>query len=150
MAKEKKCLIVESFTYETGFLMEQLQIPLKLAERFFGKGIKSLDIRVRLFKDPTKKIPTVIKDISISKEYKNGTRRINGLPEINEMSNSFIFIEQTAEDGVYDMWYQEDKTIIAAFYNNWIQAKNSQYGRGRLATIINSQVSRDIKTFRIK
>lgn len=145
-----KCLIIESFTYETGFQMEQLQIPLKIAKTFFGPGRNELHCIGNIFSDPLTPQPSERKAFTISRIYPNRTRRINGLIEINNMSNQFIFIEETNIPNEYNIWSQDDKTIIAAFYRGWKQAKRSQHGRGRLVKIVIAPVSRNIIDFNIR
>lgn len=90
------------------------------------------------------KSPAIVKDISISQEYRNGTRRTNEFPEMGAIISSFIFFEETEESGVYDVWWETDKAIVAAKYQGWQQGKNTQYGRGRLSIIVDAPVPRVI------
>ncbi len=142
--KKRKCLILESHLYETGFSSEQVQIPLNIANSFFGSGEKAKKITINVFLNNSKKAPTFSKQITISKEYKNKTRRINGFPELSYFHSSFIFFEQTTKADVYDVWFSFDKTIIAAKFNKWKQGNNSQHFRGRLAIIVDAPVKRTI------
>ena len=142
--KKRKCLILESHSYETGFSAEQVQIPLDIANLFFGSGDKPKKITVNVFLNSLKKTPTFTKQITISKEYTNKTRRINGFPELSYFHYSFIFIEETTKTNIYDVWFSFDKTIIAAKFNKWKQGKKSQHFRGRLAIIVNAPVKRTI------
>ena len=141
MARKKttrKCLIIERHEWETGGEEQQLQIPLSIANKFFGSGIRPCSIVVRFFISVFSSSPTLEKTITISKKYKNGTRRINGFPEIGSFPSCFIFFEETLDEGIYNVWWARDKAIIAAKFNDWQQAKSSQYGRGRLAIIVST------------
>jgi hypothetical protein len=88
--------------------------------------------------------PAFITNIVISREYQNGTRRTNGFPQMGSIPSSFIFFEETNKPGVYDLWWQTDRAIVAARYSNWIQGRNTQYGRGRLSIIVPAPVPRII------
>ena len=72
------------------------------------------------------------------------TRRVNGFDEIGAMPSCFIFFEETADSGVYDVWWNEDKAIVAATYDHWEQGQNSQHGSGRLAIVVPSPVERNL------
>ncbi len=139
-----KCLIIERHYWETGGKQQQLQIPLAIASSFFGPGNFPRSISVRVFFPPSARSPAFEKTVSISREYPNGTRRINGFPEIGDFGPCFIFFEETSDRGVYNVWREQDKAIIAARFNRWQQARRSQYGRGRLATIVPAPVPRQI------
>ena len=82
----RRCLIVERHAWETGFAREQLQMPLDIAEDFFGRGDRPRPIRVRLAEAPGYE-----HDRKVSKTYKNGTRRINGLPFLGLLGPCFVF-----------------------------------------------------------
>lgn len=140
--KSKKCLILESHSYETGFSGEQIQIPMSIAKSFFGRENKTTPITVNVFLVPARKTATYSKKVSISKVYKNKTRRINGFYELSDFHSSFVFIEQTVKKDTYDVWFSNDKAIIAAKFTGWKQGKNSQHNRGRLAIIVNAPVDR--------
>jgi hypothetical protein len=140
----RKCLIIERHAWETGGKEQQLQIPLAVANRFFGSGSALRTITVRVFLPPSAQSPAFQKNVSISRDYPNGTRRINGFPEIGDLPSCFIFFEETSNPGVYNVWWQQDKAIIAARFNGWQQGKSSQYGRGRLAIIVPAPVQRQI------
>lgn len=142
--KPRKCLIVERHVWETGAKQQQLQLVLDTARRFFGSGAVRKPIKVRVFMPAVAKSPAIVKDISISQEYRNGTRRTNEFPEMGAIISSFIFFEETEESGVYDVWWETDKAIVAAKYQGWQQGKNTQYGRGRLSIIVDAPVPRVI------
>ncbi|MFH0958468.1 MAG: hypothetical protein V1897_07160 [Pseudomonadota bacterium] len=140
----KQCLIIERHDWETGGHEQQLQIPLEVANCFFGPGTSSRSITVRVFL-PSRAAPPYEKSVSISRKYRNSsTRRINGFPEIGDLGPCFIFFEETTQPGVYDVWCQRDTTIVAAKFPGWCQARTSQYGRGRLAIIVRAPVPRPI------
>ena len=127
----RKCLIVERHAWETGFAKEQIQIPLDVAAAFFGKGNQKRSIVVRLADAPKYEYPCVV-----SETYANGTRRINRLPFLGLLGNCFVFFQETNDPNTYELWCQYDMPIVVASFRNWVQAKNSQYGRGRLAAIV--------------
>ncbi len=146
MAKKKKtvqrrrCLIIERHQWETGGAEQQLQFPLAVAKAFFGKGDTARAITVRIRIGPT----TIVKDITISKTYQNGTRRTNGFKEMGQFPAGFVFFQETGKPNEYDVWWQTDVAVVAARYPDWKQGKNSQYGRGRLAIIVRAPVPRPI------
>ena len=143
MAKTKrKCLIVERHDWETGGRQQQLQFLLDLATEFFGSGNVDRAITVRFFLPAIAPQQAFLKNITISREYSNGTRRTNGFPEMGAVPSSFVFFEETDNQGVYDFWWQQDKAIVAARYQGWLQGRNSQFGRGRLSIIVDAPVSR--------
>ena len=140
---QQRCLIIERHSWETGGAQQQLQIPLGIAEQFFGVGTASRRIRVRLFLSTQSTTPALTKQITISRTYQNGTRRVNGFDEIGGMPSCFIFFQETADTDVYDVWWRDDKAIVAARYPGWQQGQSSQYGRGRLAIIVAAPVDRN-------
>ena len=141
--RKRMCLIVERLDWETGAAEQQLQIPIPLANRFFGSGNRTLPIkvRVRIAGRRTNEF-----ECSVSKRYPNATRRINGLPLLGQLKSCFIFFSETQTHGVYDVWWQYDKAVVAAKYSDWYQAplkrstgKSSQ-SRTRLAKIVDGGV----------
>jgi hypothetical protein len=142
--KQVRCLIVERHGWETGTNQRQLQFVLQTAAAFFGSGNIDRNVRVRVFLPADAPRPSFEKNITISREYANGTRRTNNFPEMGNIPSSFVFFQETGEAGVYDFWWQADKAIVAARFRNWGQGKNTQYGRGRLSLIVNGTVPRVI------
>ena len=140
---QQRCLIIERHSWETGGSQQQLQIPLDVAEDFFGAGNVRRRITIRLFLRANSNVPALTKEITVSRTYQNGTRRINGFDEIGEIASCFIFFQETDNPSVYDVWWRFDKAIIAARYHDWQQGQNSQYGRGRLAIIVTAPVDRN-------
>lgn len=140
----RRCLIIERHEWETGGRQQQLQIPLEVANRFFDSEENSRSVTVRFFLPSHSPSFAFEKTVSISMRYPNGTRRINGFEEIGSLPSCFIFFEETSETGVYNVWWDRDKAIIAARFNRWQQARRSQYGRGRLAIIVPAPVPRQI------
>jgi hypothetical protein len=145
MPNKNKCLIVERHGWETGGGEQQIQLPLNVAEQFFGSGATANPITVRVFLPSSASSPSFEKRVSVSKVYTNGTRRINGFAEIGDLGSCFIFFEETSVQGIYNVWWDMDKAIIAAKFKKWEQAGNSQYGRGRLAIIVDAPVPRQIE-----
>jgi hypothetical protein len=112
---------VERHEWETGGRQQQLQFVLETAQEFFGSGDIDRDIEVRVFLPPDAGQPAFSKRITISREYGNGTRRTNRFPEMGSIPASFIFFKETGSPRVYDVWWQEDKDIVAARYQDWSQ-----------------------------
>jgi hypothetical protein len=142
--RQRRCVIVERHEWETGAGQRQLQFVLDPARDFFGRGDRARSIRVRVFLPPDAGEPAFEQDITISQEYRNGTRRTNGFPQMGSVPSSFVFFEETGEPDVYDVWWQEDKAIVAAMYTGWSQGLNTQYGRGRLSLVLAAPVPRVI------
>ena len=140
-----QCLIIERHEWETGAEQQQLQIPLDVANYFFGPGTSPRRVTVRVFIPSTARSPAFEKRVSISREYPNGTRRVNGFVEIGSLGPCFIFFERTSDSGVYNVWWDRDKAIIGARFSDWQQGRGSQYGRGRLAVIVPGPVQRQIR-----
>jgi len=147
-ARTRRCLIVERHTWETGGRQQQLQFVLKTARDFFGSGRRDRSVTVRVRLSPAAREPAFQRTITISREYRNGTRRTNRFPEMGAMPHSFIFFQESGEPNVYDVWWQTDMAIVAARYQNWVQGGNTQYGRGRLSTIVPAPVSRPLDSLR--
>lgn len=136
---DRRCLIVERHAWETGFAKEQLQIPLDIANQFFGSGSERRNITVRLGDAPGFSC-----SCSISKVYKNRTRRVNGLPYLGLLGQCLVFFQESEQTGVYDLWCEYDLPIVAARFQDWSQGRKSQYGRGRLALVVPAPVERPI------
>jgi hypothetical protein len=134
-----RCLILERHVWETGFGQEQLQIPLKPAEEFFGAGATSRPIRVRIA-GASHEYPCAVS----KKHAASGTRRINGLDLVGLLGSCFVFFQETTDLDLYDFWVQYDMPIVVARFPGWRQAKSSQYGRGRLVNIVSAPVERSI------
>jgi hypothetical protein len=140
----RRCLIIERHHWETGGGQQQLQFVLNTARRFFGNRDRTLRIQIEILP-----LNNRIREITISREYYNGTRRTNGFSEIGTRlrnKTAFIFFEETNTLHRYKVWWQFDKAIVVARYLNaaWEQGGNSQYGRGRLSVIVDAPVSRRI------
>lgn len=138
----RRCLVIERHDWETGGQQQQLQFVLETARHFFGPGNRDHLIHIKVFMPASSQRPSFERDIVISREYSNGTRRINGFPEMGSIPASFVFFEETDERDTYDVWWNVDKVMISARYTDWRQGRNTQYGRGRLSTIVPAPVSR--------
>jgi hypothetical protein len=143
--RSRRCLIVERHSWETGGGEQQLQLLLNHAEEFFGEGGRARTINIRFFESPSDPAPILQRQVSISRTYANRTRRVNGFPEIAQIPRAFVFFEETRTDGTYDVWWQEDVAIVAALYDDWDQGRSTQYGRGRLSSIVRAPVPRPIE-----
>jgi hypothetical protein len=139
------CLIIERHDWETGAFRHQLQIPLTIANEFFGSATSDRDVCVRVFMPASARAPAFEQPITISRKYaKSATRRVNRFHQIGSIPSSFIFFQETGSPGTYDLWWQTDKAVVAARYHPWYQAQGSQYGRGRLAIIVAAPVPRPV------
>jgi hypothetical protein len=139
---QQRCLIVERHDWETGGRQQQLQFVLAQARDFFGPNERGICVRV--FMPPDAHAPAFEQQITISREYTNGTRRTNGFPQMGAIPSSFVFFDETETVDTYDVWWQEDKAVIAARFSGWSQGQNSQYGRGRLSVIVAAPIPRVI------
>jgi hypothetical protein len=144
-SRKRRCLIVERHQWETGGGQQQLQFVLDTAREFFGPGDGDRVIQVRVFLPSNAPDPAYPKQVTISREYRNGTRRVNGFPEMGAVPPSFVFFEEAAEENVYDVWWLSDKAIVAAVFRGWQQGRNTQHGRGRLSVIVRAPVERVIE-----
>ena len=144
----RRCLIVERHDWETGGGAQQLQFPLAIARLFFGPGDVDRRVTVRVFLDPSSAAPTFQRPIVVSREYRNGTRRTNSFPEMGSFPISFIFFQEAGTADTYDAWFERDKEIVVARLRSlaWEQGRNTQYGRGRLAVIVNGTLPKVIDT----
>ena len=121
-----------------------MQLVLEPAAEFFGGGTASRSITAQVFIPPAAADPAFTRTISVSKEYANGTRRINKFPELGALPSCFVVFEETDDADVYKVWWEFDKAIVAAYFDGWTQGKNSQYGRGRLSIIVDAPVPREM------
>jgi len=149
MAKAKRrCLIVERHKWETGAYRHQLQFPLKIADQFFGPGRTDLQIQVRVFPPSAPgKSPAFVRNMAISRRYRqSATRRTNRVAAMGKIPSAFVFFQETGRPGVYDLWWLTDKAVVVARFRQceWVQARNNQHGRGRLAVIVPAPVPRRI------
>lgn len=140
----RRCLIVERHVWETGGRQQQLQFVLETATDFFGPGDRDRAITVRIFLGHNVDDPAFEREIVISREYQNGTRRTNRFPEMGSVPHSFVFFQETGRPNVYDLWWRTDMAVVAARYVGWVHGRNTQYGRGRLSIIVPAPVSRTL------
>jgi hypothetical protein len=145
-SRPRRCLIVERHPWETGGRQQQLQFPLDVANEFFGPGDAMRRITIRIFSSPVLGDTVHEHQISISREYRpSRTRRTNGFPEMGGIPAGFVFFEETDRPDAYEVWWQStDVAVVAARYDSWLQARDSQHGRGRLAAVVNAPVPRPI------
>lgn len=142
---QRRCLIVERHDWETGAYQHQLQFPLAAARAFFGPDELDRDIAVRIYDPPDDIEPFFEGNMTVSHRYPHSsTRRTNRVQEVGLIPPSFVFFEETDEEGVYDVWWNTDKAIVAASFHPWDQAQSNQHRRGRLYTIVDAPVPRII------
>ena len=78
----------------------------------------------------------------------SATYRINRVEELGRLPEVLVFIEERKAGGKvtgYDVWWEVDTVLVAAKFAKWNKAKDSQYGRGRLWTIVNGPVHRPLR-----
>ncbi len=138
-----KCLVIERHHWETGFQKEQLQIPKKAFQDFFGRP---RDILIDIFASATSRNPTRSIQAKLSYYRASATYRINRVEEIGSLHQAFIFMQEVLDDDgsveKYHLWWNTDVALVVAKYSNWNKARDSQYGRGRLWRILNGPVPR--------
>ena len=139
-----KCLIVERHAWETGAVRQQLQFPRDAFSSFFGS---TGEIDVEVYSSPWLKTSSRVVRAQISAYPQSGTYRLNRVYEIASIGGVFVFVQELAEqEGVrrYSLWWNRDLAFVAAKFNNWRKARDSQYGRGRLWLIRDDEVPRDL------
>lgn len=139
------CLIVERHEWETGAGRQQVQIPRDAFRRFFGSAGT---IDVDIYGSPWLRRPTRSIDAQLSEYRRSGTYRLNRVFEIANLGAVFILLQDesagTGSRRRYALWWERDVALVAARFNGWQKARDSQYGRGRVWTIIDDAVSRPI------
>jgi hypothetical protein len=114
---------------------------------FFGASEQARPIRIRLAS------PQTVFDCQVSRIYADaasGLRqsrscRINRLPVIGFLGHCFVFLEETDEPDLYDLWCSYDVALIAASFDGWDQGVGGRGARGnraRLFAIVNAPVPR--------
>lgn len=139
-----KCLIVERHAWETGAGRQQLQFPREAFASFFGT---TGEVDVAVYSSPWLKKPSRVVRALVSYYSQSGTYRLNRVYEIANIGGVFVFIqERTTDDGAveYDVWWNRDLAFVAARFNDWQKARDSQHGRGRLWLVLEQKVPRDM------
>lgn len=140
------CLIVERHSWETGGPRQQIQFPREAFDRFFGVDG---NIAVDIYASPWRNRPTRTAKAQVS-EYgrPSGTCRLNKVFEISNVGPVFVLIQELPEerDGLraYELWWERDLALVAAKFDGWDKARDSQYGRGRVWTIVDGDVERPV------
>lgn len=140
------CLIVERHTWETGGPRQQIQFPREAFDEFFGVAG---DIAIRIYASPWRNRPTRMARAQISRYRRpSGTYRLNKVFEIANVGPVFVLLQELTddEDGLraYDLWWERDLALLAAKFDGWKKARDSQYGRGRVWTIVDGPVERPV------
>lgn len=140
------CLIVERHAWETGEPRQQIQFPREAFDRFFGVAG---DIAVEIYASPWRSQPTrrVRAQVSLY-QRPSGTCRLNKVFEISNVGPVFVLLQElpAEQDGLrsYDLWWERDVALVAAKFDGWRKARDSQHGRGRVWTIVDRQVQRPV------
>ena len=141
-----KCFIIERHRWKTGFQEEQLQIPKRAFQDFFGRPG---NILIDIFASPTSRHPTRSVQAKLSYYRASATYRINRVEELGSLRQAFIFIQEVLDDDGsverYRLWWNIDVALVVAKFSGWNKAKDSQHGRGRLWCILNGAVPRRLK-----
>ena len=138
-----RCLIVERHAWETGAGRQQLQFPREAFNSFFGS---TDEIDIAVYSSPWLKNPSRVVRAQISAYPQSGTYRLNRVYEIANIGGVFVFIQEPEENGApqYALWWNRDLAFVAAKFNDWRKARDSQYGRGRLWLIVDAEIPRDL------
>jgi len=144
---QRKCLILEKHDWETGFSEEQIQIKKSVCNNFFGRFRSAKSVTFQIFYNRRARSTRHVRQCRISLYRQNTTYRINGFFELGMLPSSFIFFQEIGNNEYEVWWEKRDKAIIVAHFKNenWKQAKNSQYGRGRLCCVVDAPVPKIIK-----
>jgi len=139
------CLIVERHTWETGGPRQQIQFPREAFNEFFGLAG---DIAVRIYASPWRNQPTRTARAQVSQYGRSATYRLNKVFEISNVGAVFVLLQELPDEqeglGAYDLWWERDLALVAAKFDGWKKARDSQYGRGRVWTIVDGPVERPL------
>ncbi len=125
-----RTLIVERHGTETGGAGNQVQIPTPAFTAFFsGPGTVDVDVY-------SPGLPPRSGQAEISSYAESGTHRINGVPELATIPRTFVIIQEDDPGVHYTIWWEFDLPLVAAKFDGWEKAQDSQYGRGRLWTLV--------------
>lgn len=141
----RRCLIVEHHPYETGGGNQQMQFVLAHASEFWGNANRR--IRLNVFMVRRSRRPTFIKNVRISGQYNNSTRRISGFNELGSLPTCYLFFEETGLSNEYNVWWDFHKRIVDERYTteDWVQGRDSGHvGRrpGRWSVIVAGPIRR--------
>lgn len=141
-----KCLMVERHEWETGAGRQQLQIPREAFRKFFATPGT---IEVDIYGSPWLTRPTRTITAQLSRYQRSGTYRLNRVYEIANLGAVFILLHEepagTRGQRRYSLWWERDTALVAARFDGWDKARDSQYGRGRVWTIVSGPVSRPVR-----
>lgn len=136
-------LIVERHAWETGAGRQQIQIPRDAFTGFFP-GTGRIDVDV--YASPWLRNPTRRINAQLSYYSQSSTYRLNRIYEIANIGAAFIAIQKEDQAGVvtYALWWELDLALVAAKFDGWEKARDSQHGRGRVWAIVDAQVDRPV------
>jgi hypothetical protein len=138
-------LIVERHAWETGAGRQQLQFPQEAFKTFFGTAG---EVQVDLYSSPWLTRPSREIQAQVSAYQPSGTYRLNRVYEIANIGGVFVCINETGRERedkpVYELWWERDLAMVAANFDGWKKAKDSQYGRGRLWIVLDSVLDRPV------
>lgn len=147
-----KSLIVERHLWETGAGQQQLQIPVGAFRRFFRT---SKDVYVEIYAAPRLKTPSRTGPAAVKSYASSGsggrasyTCRVNRVYELANIGGVFVCFNETARTNddapIYEVWWERDVALVAASFEGWEKAADSQYGRGRLWLVTDGPLERPL------
>jgi len=140
-----RTLIIERHAWETGAGRQQLQFPREAFRTFFRRAG---EIGVEVYSSPWLTKPSRTLLAQVSAYGQSGTYRLNRVYEIANIGGVFVCINETnkTHDGkpMYELWWERDLAMVAARFDGWKKAKDSQYGRGRLWIVLDPSVQRSV------
>lgn len=136
-----RTLIVERHAWETGGSGNQVQIPTQAFNEFFA-GPGPIDVDV--YAAPSLSTPTRSGQAQVASYPESGTHRINMIPELATLPTTFVVIQEETPGSKYSIWWEFDLALVAAKFDGWVKAQDSQYGRGRVWVVVDEPVPRPI------
>lgn len=147
-----KSLLVERHLWETGAGQQQLQIPVEAFRQFFKT---SVSVEMEVYAAPRLKTPSRVGRAEV-KEYRSSkgggrashTCRVNRVYELANIGGVFVCFNETSRVAngrtVYEVWWERDTAFVAARFDNWNKASDSQHGRGRLWLVRDTPLARPL------
>ena len=123
-----RTLILERLLWETGGAEQQIQIPTDAFRQFF---MESGSYTISVFKDRGASTPIRERLCLVSAYWQSSTFRINSLPEVSSLAESFLFFTRPTDKLKLDFWWSRNLDKVVEEFGPFRRAKASQYGPGR-------------------